>query len=260
MNYSQKILRTQCQHKICLKTPQFYSGCWCLQSFYYLKNHQRLYNNECNTVHFVFAKFPLKTADVCQHIWKPLLIILSSSGKAVACTHSKGFISDHTNACNHLCFTLIFIMDCITLLLYYSRMPFEAVVWLSCIKCGPEKASTLQKCNKLDCSLGTYHWGYHNMHAPQAGFSCSESHKGYTVTIIIASLGIGIYQTNACLQMRYLVSIWNSFLVLVSFLLLIQRYFSQILYCFSRARRQQKAISAAICQHNTISILSSIFS
>lgn len=97
----------------------------------------------------------LKTADVCQHIWKPLLITFSSSGKAVACTHGEGFISDHTNACNHLCFTLIFIIDCITLLPYYSRMPFEAVVRLSCIKCGLEKASTLQKCNKLDCRVLT---------------------------------------------------------------------------------------------------------
>lgn len=94
----------------------------------------------------------LKTADVCQHIWKPLLIILSSSGKAVACTHSEAFTSDHTNASNHLCFTLIFIIEYITLLPYYSRTTFEAVVWLSCSKCGLEKASTLQKCNKLDCS------------------------------------------------------------------------------------------------------------
>lgn len=182
----------------------------------------------------------LKTADVCQHIWKALLIIRSSSGKAVACTHSKGFISDHTNACNHLCCTLIFIMDCITLLPYYSRMPFEAVVWLSCIKCGLEKASTLQKCNKLDCSSGTYHWVYHRVHAPQAGFSCSESHKGHTVTIIIEGLGIGIHQTNACPQTRYLVSIWNSFPLLVSFLLLIQQYFSKILFCFSHVLRTQK--------------------
>lgn len=98
------------------------------------------------------------------------------------------------------------------------------------------------------------------MHAPQVGFSCSESHKGYTVTIIIASLGIGIHQTNACPQMRYLVGIWNSFLVLPSFLLLIQQYFSQILCCFSHALRSQKAISAVICQHNAISTLSSVFS
>lgn len=154
VNYSQKILRTKYEHKMLLSKDSsiLQWGCWCLQPFYYLKNHQQLYNDECNTVPFVIAKFPFKKADVCQHIWKPLLIILSSSGKAVACTHSEGFISDHTNACNHLCFTLIFIIDCITLLPYYSRMPFEAVVWLSCIKCGLEKASTLQKCNKLDCS------------------------------------------------------------------------------------------------------------
>lgn len=98
------------------------------------------------------------------------------------------------------------------------------------------------------------------MHAPQVGFSCSESHKGYTVTIIIASLGIGIHQTNACPQMRYPVGIWKAFQVLLSFLLLIQRYFSQILCCFSHALRPQKAISAVICKHNPISVLSSIFS
>lgn len=34
------------------------------------------------------------------------------------------------------------------------------------------------------------------MHAPKVGFSCSESHKRYTLTIMITSLRIGILQTN----------------------------------------------------------------
>lgn len=181
-----------------------------------------------------------------QHIWKPLLIILSSSGKAVACAHSEAFISDHTNTSSHLCFTLIFIIEYIILLPYYSRMTFEATVWLSCSKCGLEKASTLQKCNKLDCSLDTYHWGYHNEQAPKIGFSCPESHKRYTLTIMITGQGIRIYWTNIYPQMRCLVSFWNSFSIFVSFLLLIHEYYSQILCFFSHTPRLQKAISTVI--------------
>lgn len=140
----------------CLKTPQFYRGSVDTSNLFITwKTINSFIRMNATRFSLYLQNSLLKTADVCQHIWKPLLITFSSSGKAVACTHGEGFISDHTNACNHLCFTLIFIIDCITLLPYYSRMPFEAVVRLSCIKCGLEKASTLQKCNKLDCRVLT---------------------------------------------------------------------------------------------------------